>query len=556
MADKPIPPKLRKACDYLMARLWPGVKWPTIEMYLDDSERNQGTMLPPGDNRASAQLRMAEDCLFRDFIDTVSTIAHELTHLRIRMKHGKTVDAHGPEWRAEMKRIGLPVPATGMPREAVERGGLFWNAYQEILAQEFAPEIALATLPAAAPRQGTAVWSAQSAFSGARKPSSSAGNVRAVGPELLNGHHLIFADCSNSMEEEIAPGAGRRKFDAQISALEDFVKAVKGRYSIYGYANNVRKFSTPSEIILDGGKHRTPGFISGTKYSPCFRQAAIMDIDHIHLFSDGEPEFEDETLDEVLRTRAQTSCPISTYYIGNGSNANAVEFMEKLARSPGKVHVVTSEADLINAIHEEIGAEPMPFSVAPRPLRDWDDERKRVLAHTGEVIKNQRHVLNIAATVSDTAHQVGELQEEVKFLRTTNDFAHQVYRHANESLDVVSAQLETDRNQRALISQQNDGWIEGASEEFSRQSARCFVGQLEENAQRSAELHGRRVRRMTLTSLDPAAVARTTALMAGKGLTALPRPDRGGALPSPETPISQGVWGTQRRELVPVKRER
>jgi len=567
MADKPIPPKFRRACDYLMGRLWPSVKWPPIEMFIDDHEKNQGSLDYPKSHRKSAQLRMAGDTLFRDFIDTIATIAHELAHLRVFVKHGLAVsqsfNGHGPEWRAEMAAIGLPVPP-GSTRENIERGGLFWDAYHEILAQIFMGDDVQPPLtsPAAGKKNGSAdqgTWSSRGAFSGARK-SSGAGSVRIFGPGAADGHHIIFADCSNSMADAISPEDSRIKFEVQQLALNDFVRNLRDKYSLYGYTQNIKKFDTPSDLVLDSSFYDTPGFVSGTKFSPCFNQAANIggnDL-HIHIFSDGSPEEESQT--EIFRARGLTTCPISTYLISAVGDRKAIELMAKLARGVGKAHVVSGEADLVNAIRNEIGAESMPFSVAPRPIRNWEDERKRVLAHTGEVIKNQRHVLNIATTVADTAHQVGELQEEVKFLRTTNDFAHQIYHHANEALDVVSAQLEVDRGQRLLTSQQNDGWIEGAGAELSRQSSRGFVGQLEESAQRSAELHGRRVKRMTLTSLDPAAVARTTALMAGRGLMSLPNRSQEsvGALPSPGAPIAQGnsVWGSStRRELVPVKRE-
>jgi hypothetical protein len=102
-----------------------------------------------------AELCLAEDVLTHDVIDTFSTIAHELCHLVMEIT-GRC-DLHGPNWRADMKRVGLPVSSlilsTGVAntRESVEKGGLFWVHIQEWLARATMPEIS--SVPATVPAQ-------------------------------------------------------------------------------------------------------------------------------------------------------------------------------------------------------------------------------------------------------------------------------------------------------------------------------------------------------------------------------------------------------------------
>jgi len=622
MTDSPITPKLRKVADFLMKRLWPNFTFPPYDMYFDDHQKNQGSMMC---GKRHGIMRLAQDLAFRDFEDTVSTIGHEAchwyVHLSYEVPNGVDDGEHGPTWRAEMKRIGLPVPSN-TTRETVERGGLFWIAYQEILAMEFAPEMASTAATAAAtaapgssPRSGMPLvlpstpaptrgaqadqpWSFRSAFSQlAGRPPAEPAPTRATrapdapqsapqvstflprdpvieGPRgTSSGHNLIFADCSWSMLHVLM--GQDYIFEVQRRAVKHLLSNASGKCSLYGYAGNVWKASNPEELVCDDastGCNQTYGIVSGTSFVNVFRQAKhqqdnYKEGDHIHLFSDGSPQ--SETISSVFDHWGMTTGDVSTYFIGNPNDTHAIQLMKELARGRGAAHVVGSEAELINAIRNEIGAAPMPFSVAPRPVRDWEPEKQRTVQYAAEIVKNQAHIIDIATTVGNAVHQIAEVKEEVRFLTAAQDMAHEAYRHSNQALDVLSSQRDVDRQQYELTARQNDAWVEGASQEFSRQSALHIGNALEVGALRSVSMRQEPARRLTLTSLDSGTVSRVAALMAGKGGNALPAPAASNApalpspamantlaLPSPERAGSRelSLWGTPQRVAEPIKR--
>lgn len=316
MAEHPIPPKFRKFAEHLMATLWPGTQWPRLDMVLEDQLGAQGDMhYQFGDT--FAKMRLARQRIFLDFVDTASTIAHELTHLYVDLTYGETDEAHGPEWRGEMTRIGLPVSehilsdGSVNTRENVERGGLFWQAFQEFLAMELAPDLAPAAAAdaalaagqdngivngpgvtqearahaeaanaalgsnrapairqptahqtpavrtqAPAPSTGRSPWSISGALSSmlgggsSRQPQASAFAPIVAGPKAGNKRHLVFADCSMSMGFSMDDGDTKR-FEAQREALRVFFREAKGVIDLMGFAANTVSFSSPETINRD-----------------------------------------------------------------------------------------------------------------------------------------------------------------------------------------------------------------------------------------------------------------------------------------------------------------
>ena len=146
--ERQAPPSIYAACSFLCERLWPNINFPRINIILDGHPSYQGSMRY-GRGSSTAEMRLKESLLTVDVEDTFSSIAHELCHLVIEFTGREdSQDGHGPNWRAEMRRIGLPV-ASNTTRETVEKGGLFWTHLQEWLARAAMPEISVpATIPA------------------------------------------------------------------------------------------------------------------------------------------------------------------------------------------------------------------------------------------------------------------------------------------------------------------------------------------------------------------------------------------------------------------------
>jgi hypothetical protein len=569
---KPIPENLEKGARYLMAKLWPGVTFPSLEMYLADCEGAQGDMSYPHKG-SPAVMRLDYKLVGRDLLDTYSTMAHEACHLRMYMLYdskGKAIDAHGPEWRAEMDRIGLPVPKR-TTREVVSPGGLFYVAYHEFIAGKLLPEIATAEISrAAASARGSTLaapssaapsssgsgqgWSFSGWRSGSPRTSTSSQGPKVFGPGASadKGKHLIFADCSGSMEDA-------QLFEIQRRAIAELISGIKNEHTLYGYAENIVEFPNPSSLTCDQGYfgENVHGLISGTSFLACFYMASTHpNPGHIHLFSDGFPE--NETIDHIISERDKTSCSISTYYLeGPGVRPHhnpevARRLMASLARGQGSAHRVSSESELMDAVRAEIGVGPMPFTVQPRQPRDFAGDRQQALDHVKSIIKNQTHLVDLAGRTSDNTHRIGNLEEDVKFVKFTNVALRQVVENANEALDLIASQFEADERQRQITAEQNNGWIESANSQIGQLSADHFGNRLLSIAQGVASAPQRTaLPSVKLMTLDARTVNQATALMAGRNSSSGPAlPPPGGknalALPPSQAPASGGaltVWG-------------
>jgi hypothetical protein len=586
MSDKqPIPRNIEEGVRFLMKELWPRVSFPQIIMYMVRDMDSQGSMQFP-DDEEPAILRMDEGLLSVDMIDTYSTLAHELCHLLMWMKYnskGMKINAHGAEWRAEMDNIGLPVPtemtSKGVPttRENVRRGGPFFVAYHKFLASKLLPEVstnqvALYTGAAASTDQASRgrAWSLGGMFSRSSRQESAptvaaAAPVR-TGPKATpGGHHAVFGDCSGSMID-----AGL--FEIQRRAISALIAELGGTHTLFGYADNAVRFSTPAAMECDTGHrgYNKSGLESGTSFVACFAAAAALPgITHIHLFSDGYPE--NEASAAVMAERDRTTCNISTYYMqspGFHSHHNpavAAQLMASLARGAGSAHVVSGEAELMGAVRAEIGAGPMPFTVQPRQSRDWAPERQEALDHVKGIIKNQTHLVDLAGRTSDNTHRIADLEEDLKLAKFTNLALRQVVQSANETLDVIGAQFEADEDQRRITAEHNRCWIEGASGEIGRLSSQHFSQRLLSIAQDVSVAPQRTaLPSVKLMSLNQQTINQATALMSGNAsrAAALPPPGVKGA-PAIAAPAPQGdsvgvggarsvaLWG---QEKTPVRR--
>ena len=576
MSDKqPIPKNIEEGVRFLMKRLWPGVTFPEMVMYMVRDLKAQGSMQYPRKN-TPAILRMDESLLVKDIEDTYSTLAHEVCHLRMYMKYdskGIDIDAHGSEWRAEMERIGLPVPK-GTTREKVARNGLFFDAYHEFLASKLLPEVASptgravvpASRPSTAPAATSGAWDV-GAFSRSPRQQAASSPVAPApevsGPRLAStGRHAIFGDCSWSMDKD-------GLFEIQRRSIAELIAQIKGSHILYGYAANVIEFPTPQSMVCDQGHHtqNVIGLESGTSFAACFIAAAYLpDIGHIHIFSDGYPQ--NETFADIMSARAQTKCSVSTYYMQSHGTAEhddpaaATRLMAGLARGEGSAHAVSDETELMNAVRAEVGVGPMPFTVQPRPVRNWEPERQLTVQHVAETIKNQAHLLDLAGRTAENTQRVSEVEEDIKFIKFANVALHQVVRHANEALDVIAGQARADDAQRQITADHNEAWIKGVGGELARMSGEHFAGQLTAIAQGVAVAPVRTaLPSVQLTSLNPRAIAQAASLMSGRGAQApaLPAPAMSSrpalAAPTGETLAnnerSVAGWG---RSLAPIKR--
>jgi hypothetical protein len=128
---EPAPQWIYTACGHLIDSLWTDIEFPEIHIFVDDSIKHQGQM-QSADVGGVAEMVLNKSLLFQDFVDTISTCAHELCHLIVHLADANEADAHGPNWRFVMDEVGLHV-VPGEARETVVKGGPFWNAFQTLM---------------------------------------------------------------------------------------------------------------------------------------------------------------------------------------------------------------------------------------------------------------------------------------------------------------------------------------------------------------------------------------------------------------------------------------
>ena len=128
---EPAPQWVHTACGHLIDTLWPDIEFPEIRIFVDDRIKDQGLMQSAGVG-GLAVMTLNKRLLHVDFVDTISTIAHELCHLIVHLADANEVDAHGPNWRLVMADVGLDV-VPGEARETIVKGGPFWNAFQALM---------------------------------------------------------------------------------------------------------------------------------------------------------------------------------------------------------------------------------------------------------------------------------------------------------------------------------------------------------------------------------------------------------------------------------------
>ena len=136
MAREEAPQWIYTACGHLIDTLWPDIEFPEIRIFVEDGLKHQGVavmgLMQSADVGGVAKMTLNKGLLFADFVDTISTIAHESGHLVVHLADANEADAHGPNWRAVMDDIGLHV----VPGEAIEtviKGGPFWIAFQSLM---------------------------------------------------------------------------------------------------------------------------------------------------------------------------------------------------------------------------------------------------------------------------------------------------------------------------------------------------------------------------------------------------------------------------------------
>jgi hypothetical protein len=125
------PQWVHTACGHLIDTLWPDIEFPEIRIFVDDGIKDQGLM-QAADIGGVAVMTLNKSHLFADFMDSISSIAHELAHLVVHLADANEADDHGPNWRWVMDDVGLHV-VPGEARETVVRGGPFWDAFQSLM---------------------------------------------------------------------------------------------------------------------------------------------------------------------------------------------------------------------------------------------------------------------------------------------------------------------------------------------------------------------------------------------------------------------------------------
>jgi hypothetical protein len=549
MARREAPQQFYAALHHLCAEVWPGVPLPVIELYFDDIGDAQGQLLTPDETGGPAIILLHEKYIFTDFVETFSTIAHEVAHLLDWLMRGET--DHGPTWRRIMDEAGVPVPADST-RESIKPGGPVYWAFQSLMAKMFSCE--------PAPEQRSPHQ--QDGAMDRRAP----GIIRQFGPRGRDAkRHMIVGDCSYSMTGWFCYDDDRialSRFDGQSAAVNSVWPHIKDRSKIFGFAAQIVQVSSPDDL-----HEGTPCDTAGTCFVPVFERANSESIDHLHLFSDGSPC---ERVDQILSVWEGGTYSVSTYYIGAAddeekfdfvtanTSGRAIALMRKLARGDGKAYVIKNFKDLKRAIQNETGVE---FADAPSVKAETGTGAQRMSqqnAWSGAVnlpaemqvvvdaatdnFRLGQHLVGVSGELTTANRRIGTLEKRDMLGTALASINQHVNRVTADTLDVLSVQRQADTLQHEQDCKVLGAALVDVGKGIAQIAHDSLGGTLLQHAQAASLVTdmGASVRLQSV-SLSEDVMARARALMGGNGsqqvASALPSPSRVPSVPQ-QAPVS------------------
>jgi hypothetical protein len=389
-----------------------------------------------------------------------------------------------------------------------------------------------------------------------------------AGTGQTDGYNLIYADCSWSMLQSwkrlreggygnqydsdvvlsmIETGSHENSiFEIQRTAIKELVKNSIGPCVISGYAGNVMVVTNADYLICRepfdeaGVAAPSSGLVDGTSFvavfdAACAKQRAdrISDV-HIHLFSDGCPQLEDDA--SIMAARSGTKGDISTYYVGDPHDATAISLMKRLARGRGAAVAVNNEQDLVKAVR-----------VGARAFRDRLPDIKNSLAHARTRAELGGQIANVTGIVDNVAHDLNELAQNHNTTRSELDMLTQADASTLEALQVLRRQRDANTQGRASDMGQHTAMLAHAGASFGQLASDFIGGQLLTVAEHTATAPGIAARPAFQTrTLESGLTARAAALLAA------PRVGDIGPIPAPHQPGNQA--SESKDELISPRR--
>ena len=373
-----------------------------------------------------------------------------------------------------------------------------------------------------------------------------------TGTGQADGYNLIYADCSWSMLQSWKRlrerGYGNQDdsdavmsmiekpsnsiFEIQRIAIKELVKNSVGPCVVHGYAGNVSVVKNADHLIClepfeaAGMVASGSGLFHGTSFISVFNAAyakqrtdRIGDV-HIHLFSDGCPQLEEE--ENIMAARSGTKGDISTYYVGDPHDTTAINLMKRLARGKGAAVAVNNEQDLVRAVR-----------VGARAFRDRLPDIKNSLAHARTRAELGGQIANVTGIVDNVAHDLNDLAQNHNTTRAELDMLTQADASTLEALQVLRRQRDANTQGRAGDMGQHTAMLEHAGASFSQIASDFIGGQLLTVAEHTASDPGIAGRPAFQTrTLESGLTARAAALLAA------PRAGDIGPIPAPHQPAS------------------
>lgn len=380
------------------------------------------------------------------------------------------------------------------------------------------------------------------------------GVVKAFGSKHSRGDKiLMIGDSSGSMTAILRDGVTR--FDAQGAVMRDMY-AQHDNMHLGLFSSTAMFIEHPDEIAWCNGLD------GGTRFAPIFRLANSADIDHLYIFSDGEPF--DET-SEIFSARGAGNYKISTFFFGTpGSPGEAL--MESLVRG-GKAYVIDSAEELRAAVSAEsgidLGADQMSAGIRPRSLPSVD-----VRANVDQVsnrLNFNSQVADLAGRVNDVAHRVGTVELRQLVTDWTGNLLGQIDAQGAQVLERHGEQYRADELARDNAAKQLSSNLTTLGGQIATASAQRFEAIVSNGAQVSANLLDRSAPvALQPVNLSAEVFGRASALLAAHANSAPALPSGGAqpaGLPAPqptqEAPANNVPALPQRRGSIapiPVRR--
>lgn len=149
---------------------------------------------------------------------------------------------------------------------------------------------------------------------------------KSIAETFISCDDVVIVDVSGSMNSPDSRG-GRKRYDVALEELAELQRNLPGKIGIIAFSDFVQ--------FVPGG---IPPFLhGGTDLAKALRFAKVADVSGMRfvLISDGLPDSEDEAL-AVARMYKNR---IDTVHVGPEGDLSAREFLERLARTSGGVHV-------------------------------------------------------------------------------------------------------------------------------------------------------------------------------------------------------------------------